>query len=58
MLLKRYHHLDHVVDCYVESIEHKSYEKGNLDIFEMTTITSELVIELVNKELLFLGELN
>jgi hypothetical protein len=51
-LLKCYHHLHHIVDCDVESIEHRSYEKSKLDIFEMTTNISELIIELVNREFL------
>jgi hypothetical protein len=40
-----------VVDCDVEFIKHRSYE-NSLDIFEMTTSTSEPMIELVNKEFL------
>jgi len=52
MFLKCYHHLDHVVDCYVEFTKHRSYEENSLDIFEMTISTSELVTKLVNKELL------
>jgi len=52
MLLKCHHHLHHVEDYDVESMEHKSYENSSLDIFEMTVSTSELVIKLGNKELL------
>jgi hypothetical protein len=40
MFLKSYHHFDHVVDCYVESIEHKSYEENNLDILQVILILS------------------
>jgi hypothetical protein len=36
----------------VEFTKHRSYEDSSLDIFEMTTNTSELVVELVNKKLL------
>jgi hypothetical protein len=36
----------------VESIEHRSYEDSSLDIFEMTTNTSEPMAKLINKELL------
>jgi hypothetical protein len=52
MFLKCYHHLHHVVDCEIESIDHKSYENCNLNIFEMIVNTSELIKELVNRELL------
>ncbi len=52
MLLKCYHHLHLVVDCDVEFTKHRSYEDNNLDILEMTSSTTKLVIELVNRELL------
>jgi hypothetical protein len=52
MFLKCYHHL-HLVENYdVESIEHKSYEDNNLNIFEMIVSKSEPVTKLVNKEFL------
>ncbi len=51
MLLKCYHHLYHVVDCDVESTQHKSYEDNGLDIFEMITNTHEPFIKLVTKKL-------
>jgi hypothetical protein len=54
MFLKCYHHLHHVVDCDVESIEHKFYEDKSLNIFEMIANTSELVTKLVNRKLLSL----
>jgi len=43
-----------VVDCDVESIEHKFYEDKSLNIFEMIANTSELVTKLVNRKLLSL----
>jgi hypothetical protein len=52
MLLKCYHHLHHVINCVVEFTKHKSYEDNNLDIFEMTSNTSELMTKLVNRQLL------
>jgi hypothetical protein len=52
MFLKCYHHL-HLVENYdVESIMHRSYEDSSLDIFEMTTSTSEPMAKLINRELL------
>jgi hypothetical protein len=52
MFLKCFHHLHHVENYDIESTKHRSYENNSLDIFEMTTSTSELVVELVNRELL------
>jgi hypothetical protein len=52
MFLKCYHHLHHVVDCEIESIDHKFYENCNLNMFEMIVNTSELIKELVNRDLL------
>jgi hypothetical protein len=50
--LRLYHHLQHVVDCEIESMDHKSYEICNLNMFEMIVNTSELIKKLVNRELL------
>jgi len=52
MFLKCFHHLHPVENYDIESTKHRSYENNSLDIFEMTTSTSELVVELVNRELL------
>jgi hypothetical protein len=52
MFLKCYHHLHHVKNYDVESIEHRSYEDNILDIFETIVSTSEPVTKLVNREFL------
>ncbi len=55
MFLKCYDHLHHVENYDVKFTKHKSYEDNSLDffdIFEMTTNTSEPMVELVNKKTL------
>ncbi len=54
VFLKCYHHLHHVENYDVEFTKHKSYEDSSMDIFEMTTNTSEPMVELVNKKLLII----
>ncbi len=51
MLLKCYHHLHSMIDCEVAFANTKLDEKCSLNIFEMTTSTTELVKELVNRKL-------
>ncbi len=52
MFLKCYDHLHPLENYDMESTKHRSYEDNILDIFEMIASTSELMVELVNKELL------
>jgi hypothetical protein len=52
MLLKCYYHLHPLVEYERGVVDQKVEEDMNLDIFEMTTNTSEPSMELVNKKLL------
>jgi hypothetical protein len=52
MFLKCYYHLHPLVEYERGVVHQKVEEDKNLDIFEMTTNTSEPTIELVNRELL------
>jgi hypothetical protein len=52
MHLKCFYHLHPLVESERGVIEQRVEEDMNLDIFEMTTSISELVTNLVNRELL------
>jgi hypothetical protein len=52
MHLKCFYHLHPLVEFERGVVEQKVEEDKNLDIFEMTTSISELVTNLVNRELL------
>jgi hypothetical protein len=51
MLLKCYYHLHPLVE-YERGVDQRIEEESSLDIFGMTTNTSESTMELVNRELL------
>jgi hypothetical protein len=48
MFLKYYYHLHPLVESKRDVVEQRVQEDRSLDIFEMTTSTSELVTELEN----------
>jgi hypothetical protein len=48
MFLKYYYHLHPLVESKRDVVEQRVQEDMSLDIFEMTTSTSELVTELEN----------
>jgi hypothetical protein len=52
MFLKCYHHLHHVINQEIRFANYKVNENCNLNIFEMTSTTNELVKKLDNKNLL------
>ncbi len=52
MLLKCYYHLHPLLEFEKGVVDQRVEEDKNLDIFEMTTSTSEPTMKLVNKELL------
>jgi hypothetical protein len=52
MFLKCYYHLHPLVEFERGVVDHKVEEDKSLDIFEMTTNTSEPTTKLVNRELL------
>jgi hypothetical protein len=52
MLLKFYYHLHPLVEYERGVVDQRVEKDMSLDIFEITTITNEPTIELVNKELL------
>ncbi len=49
MLLKCYHHLHLVPNCEIVFTKQRVDENYNMDIFQMTTSTSELVKELITR---------
>jgi hypothetical protein len=54
MLLKCYYYLHVLVEFERGVIDQRVEKDMNLDIFEMTTNTSELTMDLVNRKLLIL----
>jgi hypothetical protein len=52
MLLKCYYHLHPLVESEKVVVDERVEKDKNLDIFEMTTSTSEPIMELVNRKLL------
>jgi hypothetical protein len=54
MLFKCYYHLHPLVEYERGVVNQKIEEDRSMDIFEMITNTSELTMELVNRELLIL----
>ncbi len=55
MLLKCYRHLHPMANCEIGFVNQRIDENQGLEIFEMTTNTSEPIKDLVNKELLIFG---
>jgi hypothetical protein len=54
MHLKCYYHLHPLVESKKGVVNQRVEKDKSLDIFEMTTSTSELTMKLVNRELLIL----
>lgn len=54
MFLKCYYHLHHFTEFERDVVDQRFEKDNSLDIFEMTTNTSEPLMELINKELLIL----
>jgi len=54
MLLECYYHLHPLVESKGNVVDERVKEDRSLDIFEMTTNTSEPTTKLINKELLIL----
>jgi hypothetical protein len=54
MLFKCHYHLHHLAEFERNVVDQRVEEDNNLDIFEMTTNTIDLTMELINKELLIL----